>query len=90
MPQQESQLPLVTQVGQPVPVEGRLAADDEVRLFKWLQGGEEVGEFLGVKVPVQMLSTLLVHNTHVHRVGMEVDTAVEFVLSIVELHRELP
>ena len=88
--EQERELLLVTKIGQSIPVECRFAPDDQILLDEGLRSDEELLGFLGIKVPVQMFVTAVIHDADVHRVGMRIDTAVEFVLCAVELHRVLP
>ena len=88
--QQKAEVALMAEVGQPVPIEGRLTADDQITLFERLQCSEEPLDLLGVKIPMQMLFTEMIDDTDVHRVGMQVDPAVEFVLSVVEVHHVPP
>ena len=51
-----------------------------------LQRDEELLGILSIEVSMEMFVSLMVDDAGVHGVGVEVDSAVEFVLSIVELH----
>ena len=84
--EQKREVLLMTQIGEPVPIESRLAADDEIVLLEGLQRDEELLGFLGIEVPMEVFVSLMVDDADVHRVGVQVDSAVESVLSIVELH----
>ena len=83
---QEVEVAFMTQVGEPVPVEGGFAANDQVLFFEGLQGGKESRHFFGVKVLVKVLFPGVVNHADVHAVGMEVNSAVKFVLLVVEFH----
>ena len=73
-------------VGQPVPVEGRFAAYGNV-------AGERLDlleEFIYVsvfKVSVKQFFTVLVDHTGVHLISVQINSAVEWVLSLIQIHR---
>lgn len=75
-----------TPIGQPIPVEGRLASEDEVGLQVGLEFGEQEVELIGLEVAVEQLVARRIDDTDVQAVAMQVDSAVEFVLTVVEVH----
>ena len=83
--QQEAKVLLMAEIGQPIPVEGRFAADDQIALVKRLQCDQKLLRFLGVEVAMQVLVAAVIDDADVHGVGVQIDSAVEFVLLIVEL-----
>lgn len=58
-------------------------------LLEKLRRDEKVLGFLGVEVSMQMFVAEIIDNTDVHGIGVEIDSGVEFVLSIIELHHVL-
>ena len=76
----------MTQIGQPVPIERRLAADHQIVLLERLQRDEELLGLFRIEVAMQMLLAVVINKADVHGVGVQVDSTVEFVLSVVELH----
>ena len=79
-----------TEIGQPVPVEGRFAAHDQVLVSKRQEGREKDSRLLGVEILVEMFFPVLVDNTNMHAVGVEVNSTVELVLSLIKSHHVLP
>ena len=82
----EWDFPFATSVGQPVPVESRLTADDDVSSERF----DVVKEFVrlsGFEVSVELFFASLIDDTGVHLVGVQVDSAVEWVLSLIQIHR---
>ncbi len=59
----------MTEVGKPVPVEGRLTADNGVRFGERVRLFE-TGKFLGVEIPAQMFLSLVIDDANVHGVGV--------------------
>ena len=75
--EQERVTALRTNVGQTVPVEDRLADDDDV--FR-VEPPQHVKELLAVQaliIAVQELFTEVIHDAGVKCLGMEVDSAIE-------------
>jgi len=54
--------------------------------YERLQRDEELLGFLGIEVSVRMYGSSVIDDADVHGVGVQIDSAVEFVLLIVELH----
>jgi hypothetical protein len=79
-------------VAELVPVESRLAADDESCGLA-AEGGdfplEGVG-VAGVKIALQVFLPLGIGDTDAHRVGMQVDAAVELVWLLIKFHHAFP
>ena len=89
MSQQERQIPGGTEIGEPVPVEGGFATDDEVAFAERSHREKKLLRHFGVKVFVEMLFAGVINDANVHGVGVEIDSAVVFVLLFVEFHRVL-
>ena len=80
----EGDLVFVTAIGEPVPVEGAFTTDDHAGI-----GFELFEEAIGLsrfKVAVQLLVAVLVDHASVHLIGVEVDSAVEWMLSLIQVH----
>jgi hypothetical protein len=86
--QDEGDLLDVAQVGQPVPAEQALAADDEVVATR--RDGFEEGTGLGGQVFVHDDLAGVVEDAQVHGPGVQIDAAVESMLLGVETHGKLP
>jgi hypothetical protein len=80
----EGDLLLVAQVGEPVAGEQAFDADDDV----WAEGGDGSEESVGMarEVAIEDDGALGVEDTQVHGPGVQVDAGVESVLSVVEAH----
>ena len=55
-------------------------------MAEWLQCHQKAFWFFRVEIAMQPLVASVVHHAHMHGVGVQIDSAVEFVLSVVELH----
>src|SRR5262249_7991104 len=88
MSEDEGDLLLVAEVGEPVPGEQALDGDDEVVA----EGGDGLQEAVGMGGQVLVEDDLSggVKDAQVHGPGMQIDAAVESVLLIVEAHGLLP
>ena len=75
-------------VAEPVPVKGRLASDDHVGAVG-LELFEQFFRLAGLEVAVQQFFAALVDNTSIHFIGVKVDSAVEWVLSLIKIHHGL-
>ncbi len=80
---------LLHQVGQPVPVEGRFAADDEV-FAEGPEGVQQQGCVLAREVLMEQLVSACVDHAGVQSLGMQVDPAVESMLSGIKFHHASP
>ena len=76
MGQDKSQVGLVAGIGQPVPAEHAFTAHRQAVLVRF-DAREEEGEVVFLDVGVQQFSSLSIHDTDVHLVGVQVDSAVE-------------
>ena len=88
MSQHELNLMFFAKIAQPVPIKGRLASDDQaVRLpcerFDRLEKCVSVSR---MKIPVQSFFTAVIDDTDVHLIGVQVDSAVEWVLFLIQIH----
>ena len=54
--------------------------DDQIVPYERLQRDEELLGFLGIEVSVQMYGSSVIDDADVHGVGVQIDSAVEFVL----------
>src|SRR5262249_13022798 len=83
-PQDEGDVLLGAEVGQPVPAEGALDGNGEVVA----EGGDGLEEALrfGGQVAVEDDLAGLIEDAQVHGSGVQIDAAVESVLMIVEAH----
>ena len=88
MAQHEGDVVLGAQVGDPVPGEHALGADDE----PVAEGGNGAEEGVGAagQVAIEDRVAGLVEDADVHRPRMQVDAASEGVLLVVESHHSLP
>jgi hypothetical protein len=84
MAQDEGNLVFVAEIGDPVPGEKALDADDNV----WTERSEGIKQelFVGGDLGLTDDAARLVENTDGEESGMEVDTAVKLVRSVVEVH----
>jgi hypothetical protein len=80
----EGNLLLGAQVGQPVPGEHAFTGDDQPLAIG--RDGFEKGGRLGHDFAVQHLVALLAEDAQVKRSGVQVDTAVESLLPLIEVH----
>lgn len=87
MSEQEGDVLGCAEIGQPVPVERRLTADDQVALLIRSEGAEELVWLARGKVAMQRLVSGVIDDADVHGVGVQIDAAVELVLLLVEPHR---
>ena len=82
MSEHEGDLSLLAFVGEPVPVEGAFASDDDVAA----EGFDLFEEFFGLarfEVSVQLFLSVLIDDASVHLIRVEVDSAVEWMLSLI-------
>ncbi len=79
----------MAQIGQPVPVKGRFAAQHDVGA-KRFDLGEEFFTLAGFEIPLEVFFAVLVDDTGVHLVGVQVDSAVKLVLLRIEIHLVSP
>ena len=84
MTEDEGDIFFSTEVSEPVPGEHALDSDDDVVTERFDGFEERFGP--GVHVSVEQDVSVLVEDTEVHGSGMQVDTAVEFMLLRVESH----
>ena len=77
------------QVAQPVPVESRLAADDEAFIERFDLFQKRVG-ISRVKVSMQSFLAILIDDTGIHLVCVQVDSAIELVLLLIKFHHVSP
>ena len=86
MAQQESSVLLVAQIREPIPIERRFAADNQIVLVKWLQSNQKPLGLFRIEIPMEQLVAAMIDDAHMHGVGVQIDSAVEFVLLVVKLH----
>ena len=79
VPENELDLVFFQEIGEPIPIEGGFAADNEIFL-KGFEGGKENCGVFALKVFVQECVSLGVDNANVQRCGVQVDAAVELAL----------
>lgn len=84
MAQDEGDLLLGTEIGEPVPGEEALDGDDEVGAVR--SNGLEKGRGICGEVTVDQDLPFPVHDADVHRSGVEIDAAVVLMLLGVESH----
>ncbi len=80
---------LFTQVGEPVPGEEALAADDEVAAAKWRQGVEQ-GIRSAREIAVQHRLAVAIEDADVHRPGVQIDATTELMATGVNSHAVPP
>jgi len=73
-------------IGHPVPGKHALGTDDHIFLVG--PNGLQKGIRLGFDVAMQQCLSLLIENTQVHFVGVQVDSTVMFVLFGVKSHKK--
>ena len=75
-------------VAEPVPVKSRLASDNHVGAvgFKLF---EQFFRLARLEIAVQQFFAVLVDNTSMHFIGVQIDSAVEWVLSLIKIHHGL-
>ena len=78
MAEHEGYFSLLAFVGEPIPVEGTFATDDDF-LAKRFDCNEEFIALVGFEVAVEVFFTVLIDHAGVHLVGVQVDSAVEWV-----------
>jgi hypothetical protein len=76
----------VAKISQPVPGEHALGTDDQIVPVR--MNGLQKGVRLGFDVAVEQCLSLLVENTQVHFVGVQVDSTVMLVLFGVQSHEK--
>ena len=86
MAEDEGKIPFPAGVCQPVPVERRFTADHDVGaegldLFKELVS---VSRF---EVSMEKFLAVLIDNAGVHLISVQINSAVEWVLSLIQVHR---
>jgi hypothetical protein len=84
MAEDEIDVLIGTEIGQPVPGEHALAADHETLTIRFDQSQEGIG--LGGDVLVENDLTSGIKDTDVHGIGMEIDTAIKLMLFGVKSH----
>jgi hypothetical protein len=84
----EDDLLFQAEVGEPLPSEHALGADDQV-LTEALDGSQEVAR-LSPHVPMQKLSAFMVEDAKVHPLRVQIDAAIISVLAVVESHHDPP
>ena len=78
-----------TEIGEPVPVVSGLDSNDEISTAKGLEGVEQFLR-LCFEITMQHDLAILPDDAHIHPLGVQIDTAIEFVLSGVEVHVHTP
>ncbi len=79
----------LAKVGEPVPGEEALAADDEVAAAKWRQGVEQGIRSAG-QIPVQDGLAGAIEHAQVHRPGVQIDATTELMATGVNSHAVPP
>jgi hypothetical protein len=80
MAEEKRQILCCAEIGKPVPVERGFAADDEIVTGERLQRDEKSFGGFGVEILMEVFDTGVINDADVHRIGVEVDPAAEFVL----------
>ena len=89
MSEDEGKFSVVTGVGEPVPVEGAFAADGDV-VTERRDIVKEGCAVSGLVVAMLVLIADMVDDAGVHLVGVQIDSAVEWVLSLIKTHLGSP
>ena len=79
----------LAQIGQPVPVVSGLDAHNEISSSIGLERLEQILR-LRLEVPMKHNFAIVPHDAHIHPLGVQIDTAVEFVLLGIEVHVHTP
>ena len=86
VPKDKGEVSFAAGVGQPIPVEGGFAAYGNV-VSEGLDLLKELIRVSVFKVSVEQFFTVLVYHTGVHLIRVQINSAVECVLSLIQIHR---